>query len=572
MQPAKLKQILFNKAVVALFFLAFIFVITVSHFFLVFKEQRHKEELKNNIQVIPLGKDYVPNELIVQFDEGYVPSVLLTDIKRREKLGKTFFGKVKLSFENGLLWYVSKEKPETKLALIDSELKKIGVISYEPTVSESTYESLSRFYLFTFSSSKKLGEGQDNLSGLFFIASIEPNIILRLFAEPDDPYYSQLWGIQKISMPQAWDISTGSESIVVGVIDSGIDINHPDLLGRTIGGRDFVRNDSIPDDELGHGTHVAGTIGAIGNNGVGVVGVNWNVKMMPLKICIATGQPAPRNSSCSLSYVAEAIRTGLQNGAKVFNMSLGGESVCTPQLQSIIDTATVQGAVIVTAAGNSNSDANGFTPANCQNVITVGASDTSDARSIWNLSTNQASNYGSVVEIAAPGSGIVSTVPGGYDQKNGTSMAAPHVAGAVALLFAVNPSLSPQQVFECITQNADSISTDRLIGGKRLNVSKVISACKDLNPQGSPPTITVSPSPVDITLTPTVSPVPSATVSPTTTITPTVSLVVTPIITQPPIVIPSPSPGERYFTCRYDPSCNKNTNVIQLCPLICTPL
>lgn len=552
-----------NKFVLLFLFLFLAFSLAVGHIFFVFQADKERESLQANIQVIPLGKNYARDQLIVQFHEGYAPQLLQEDIKRREELSKSFFGNIKLSLENFVLWYKAEEVPEEKLIFIDAKLKEIGVVSYEATIREPVTETLGRIYLLNFKSTVNLEDARDRLAELYFIVSIEPNVIFFVNQDPNDPLYPQLWGFQKISMPQAWDISTGSESILVGVIDSGIDINHPEFAGRLVGGYDFLRNDSIPDDELGHGTHVSGTIGAIGNNALGVAGINWNVKIIPLKICDASGK-------CLLSSLGNAINTGLQDGAKVFNMSLGGETPCPPSLQSAINASTNKGSIVVAAAGNSNGNADNFAPGNCQNVLTVGAVDIADARSVWSVSNNKGSNYGSVVEIAAPGTGIISTMPGGnYASKDGTSMASPHVAGAAALLLSVNPGLSAQQVFDCIVQNSDPISTDFPIGGKRLNVSKMLTACKDLNGNGTP---TSSPNP-----SPSASPIPSPTViSPSLIISPSVTIVPTITVTPPtqnqPVIIPIPSPGERFYTCSPDPSCNQNTNVIQLCPLVCKPI
>lgn len=553
MQPATIKQIFTNKLVWIFLFGLFLLLTVATHFIFVFQEAQKKEDMQSSIQVLPLGESYVPNQLIVQFHKGYAPQLLRDDIKRREELKSSFFGSIKLFFENAWIWYTAGEQPEKKLAFIDEELKKNGVVSYEATIREPVNETLGRIYLLNFASSVNLTEAQDNLSGLFFIVSIEPNIIFYAFQDPNDPLYPQLWGLQKISMPQAWDTTTGSDSIIVGVIDSGIDINNPEFSGKLVEGFDFVRNDPIPDDEMGHGTHVSGTIGAIGNNALNVVGVNWNVKIIPLKICDSSGK-------CRLDFLGNAINAGLQNGAKVFNMSLGGETFCPSSLQNAINASVSQGTVVVAAAGNNNGNADNFSPGNCQNVLTVGATDASDARSVWNVSSNSGSNYGSVIELAAPGTGIISTMPGGgYDSKNGTSMASPHVAGAVALLLAINPGLSPQQVFDCITQNADPISTDLPIGGRRLNVSSTISACKDLNVRGTP---VITP---DITGGATI--IPNLTTTPGATIAPPPSPV-----TQPPVIIPIPSPGEKFYTCQPDPACTGNTRAIQLCPLVCTPI
>lgn len=468
-------------------------------------------------------------------------------------------GVLSIRYKQGYAYQqLERENKKKELEAINKILKEAGVIDQVREYKDAK-GALESYYLLTFKQEANLVEAQKILQKSPYIDFAQPHYESSVFVTPNDPYYPQMWGLEKISMPQAWDITTGSQNIVVAVIDSGIDMNHPEFAGRIVGGYDFIQNDAIPDDELGHGTHVAGTIGAIGNNALGVVGVNWDVKIMPFKICRADTKCVEANP---------AIVQAANAGVRVINMSLGtpppGVQPCSqvPKLQEAINYAVSKGAVIVVAAGNNNRDAASVSPASCDNVITVGATDSSDNRSIWDSSRNLESNYGPTVEIAAPGTNIYSTFLGGYKSENGTSMATPHVAGAAALLFAINPSLSPQQVFDCITQNADSISTDKEIGGKRLNVSRVILACKDLG--GNNATITPITSPA-ATL-----PI-GATLPPQGTISPVISPAVTPIVS-PPVSIPSPQVGEQYYTCSYDPSCNKNTKVIQLCPLICKPL
>lgn len=481
---------------------------------------------KNDVLIKKNSPPYQPGVLSIRYKQGYAYQQLERENKKKE------------------------------LGEINKTLQEAGVIDQQREY-ENVKGALENYYLLTFKREANLVEAQKILQNSRYIDFAQPHYESSLFAIPNDPYYSQLWGLQKISMPQAWDTSTGSQSIVVAVIDSGIDMNQPEFAGRIVGGYDFIQNDAIPNDELGHGTHVAGTIGAIGNNALGVVGVNWDVKIMPFKLCNATGK------------CAEAIPAILQAanaGAQVVNMSLGTKAPAVqpcsqvPKLQEAINYAVSKGVVVVVAAGNDGRDASNVSPASCDNIITVGATDTVDKRSIWNSS--ESSNYGATVEIAAPGTNIYSTYIGGFQSESGTSMASPHVAGAAALLFAVNPGLSPQQVYDCITQNADTISTDRQIGGLRLNVANMISACQNLG-----------------SLSPTAPPTVSPSVSPSIGINPSgIPISPTPIISGVPVAPPPaapiiiPQPGEQYYTCSYDPACNKNTKVIQLCPLICKPL
>lgn len=476
-----------GKIPIFIFFLiAVVFLLPI--FVVNFINNNNKKELLASYKEIPLDGEFVQQELIVQFHEGYSPDQLRRNISEKNSssiitLAKNISG---------------EQSAEEKLLQIDNDLKELGVISYNRLVEENPSDSLGRFYTLAFSENIDLREAQDKLSKLFYIASTEPNRVFHLDRIPNDPSYSQLWGLQKIQAPQAWDTSVGSESIVVAVIDSGIDASHPEFIGKIIPGYDYIDNDANTADDLGHGTHVAGTVGAIGDNGIGVVGVNWNVKVLPIRICKKTNVP-PAYNTCNLNYGAQGIQYAINNNARVVNMSLGGSGQCGFVLQNAIDDGINSGITFAVAAGNGDKfgnpqDASGYSPANCNGVITVGASTPSDSRASF-------SNFGSTVEIAAPGTSIYSTWPGGkYKTLQGTSMASPHVAGAAALLLSANPGLSPAEVAECLISTADPISTDKPIG-HRLNIGNAISQnCIASNP--ITPTVTSTP------LTPTVTSVP----------------------------------------------------------------
>ena len=317
----------------------------------------------------------------------------------------------------------------------------------------------------------------------------EPDTRMSYLLTPNDPLYANQWDffdpVAGVNLPGAWNLTTGSASIYVGVIDTGI-LPHPDLQGRFIGGYDFVASTLISNDGDGrdadatdpgdwvtqadvnsgnftdcdvassswHGTHVAGTIGAIANNGLGVAGINWNSKIVPLRVL----------GKCFgyTSDIADAIRWGAGLAvsgapanpypARVLNLSLGGGGACGSTFQNAINAALAApggGAVIAIAAGNSSSDAANQSPGNCNGVITVAALASNGARASY-------SNFGAVVEIAAPGNIIVSTLNNGttsansngynYAYYSGTSMATPHVAGIASLMLSVNPGLTPAQV------------------------------------------------------------------------------------------------------------------------------
>lgn len=288
-----------------------------------------------------------------------------------------------------------------------------------------------------------------------------------LYDNPNDPYFQDgsLWGLTKTNCPEAWDITKG-QNVIVAVIDSGVDGSHPDLVNNlwksSTGswGYDFSDNDNDPSPDGDHGTHVAGTIAGVGNNGQGVIGVAPNVTIMALKIF-----PQAYSSVC-----ADAIRYAVDNGAKVLNNSWGpkNRSESDPTIENAIKYAHSKGAVVVFAAGNSNDDAQYYYGGNSPYTICVAAVDSNFNRASF-------SNYGSVVDIAAPGVGIKSTViNGSYGNKSGTSMAAPHIAGLAALILSQNPGYSYDQVLNKIKSTATPVSATN-IGAGVMNAYAAVS-------------------------------------------------------------------------------------------------
>jgi len=358
----------------------------------------------------------------------------------------------------------------------------------------------------------------------------EPDRIRRPLLFPNDPQYANQWHYYSsvaqapyaavaggANLPDAWDITTGDANIVAAVIDTGlvphadIDSNILDGNGKVVSGYDFISNtliandgggrDNNPtdagdwitlaesttvggpfegcsvDDSSWHGTHVAGTIGALSNNGTGVAGINWTSKILPVRVL---GKCGGYDSDIidGVRWAAGLTVTGVPanpNPAKVLNMSFGGSGACPTSWQSAIDEVVAAGAVVVVAAGNDNANlgTKPVTPAVCNNVITVAAVNRDGGRSYY-------SNYGTKVKIAAPGgaqsfsndpNGVLSTLntgtttpvasPGGdtYRYYQGTSMATPHVVGIVSLMLSANPSLTPAEVLANLQSSARPFPT-----------------------------------------------------------------------------------------------------------------
>ncbi|MGD9561849.1 MAG: S8 family serine peptidase [Pyrinomonadaceae bacterium] len=328
------------------------------------------------------------------------------------------------------------------------------------------------------------------------VLAVQPNFYYHLSVTPNDANFGSLWGMTKISAPQAWDLSTGGPAVVVANIDTGVKYTHEDLAANMwtnpgeisnngvdddgngfvddYYGYDFFFNDPDPLDEHGHGTHTAGTIGAVGNNTIGVVGVNWNVKLMAIKIYDSDGLGT---TSAMLINAYNYVRMMKERGVniRVTNNSYGGcDEACgyDQATKDAIDALGRTGVLQVFAAGNDgrNIDTQPAYPAayNSPWIISVANSTSTDARAL-------SSNFGPVnVDLAAPGTGILSTIssPANYSTLTGTSMAAPHVAGAAALLAAHAPSLSAASLKATILNNVDQIAEWNGVvkTGGRLNV------------------------------------------------------------------------------------------------------
>lgn len=302
----------------------------------------------------------------------------------------------------------------------------------------------------------------------------EPNYIAYALAAPDDTYFDNQWALNNtgqtccnansdlcitgtsdadIDAPEAWDIATGSSSVKIAILDSGIDQDHEDLASKVVAEKNFSDSGTV-DDIYGHGTHVGGIAAAVTNNSLGVAGVGYEASLMNVKVLGDSGSGA-------YSWVASGIIWATDNGAKTINMSLGGTRKSST-LESAVNYAWTNGVVLAAAAGNSNNPSPTY-PARYENCIAVAATDINDQKASF-------SSYGSWVDVAAPGENIYSTFPNhpfviqdkygranNYDFGSGTSMSTPHVAGLAGLLWATSYGTDNVTVRGRIQTMADAI-------------------------------------------------------------------------------------------------------------------
>ena len=279
----------------------------------------------------------------------------------------------------------------------------------------------------------------------------EPNYIARIADTiPSDPGFVNQYGLISIRAPQGWDLSTGSSSVIIAVVDTGVDLSHPDLASKIVPGYGLLNSTPVPpDDDNGHGTQVAGIAAAFSNNGVGVSGVSWGARIMPVKVLNASG-------SGLVSDVAEGIVWAADHGAQIINLSLGVPGPSNPSvLEAAVNHAYLKGAVQVASTGNLGNNSILY-PALYPHVIAVGGVDSSNNH--WGLS-----NYGPEVSVVAPAVQIYSTtLSGGYAYNDGTSMAVPYVSGLAAILRGFSGNGSP----DAITWEIELTALDLGLPGK----------------------------------------------------------------------------------------------------------
>jgi subtilisin family serine protease len=296
----------------------------------------------------------------------------------------------------------------------------------------------------------------------------------------NDPSFGNQWHLAKIAAPTAWDVAPGAPGIVVAVVDSGVDGTHPDLAGRLVAGYNFFSSNIDTSDVYGHGTLVAGTVAAAGNNGTGVSGVAWRSQIMPVRVSDATGV-------AYISAIANGIIWAVDRGARVVNVSFSGVAG-SPTIMNAAQYARSKGAVVVASAGNC-----GCVDATAENVyvLSVSATDQNDGLATF-------SSRGNYVDVSAPGVTILTTARGGgYAWAQGTSFSSPVVAGVVALMMQTNAALLPAELVTLVKANADdrgALGWDPSFGFGRVNAYRAVAAAVASTPptDAAPPAVAVT--------------------------------------------------------------------------------
>ncbi len=460
--------------------------------------------------------NFVPGELIIDFRDTILPAGVTVDSLHARA------GSVGLQARAGapgrsMLMYIGNVTQRAQL------MQSLGTGVTVKATSTKLQEKLE-----TILALKALRKRPD-------IKQVRLNYIYQPQQIPNDAEYSSQWHYPLINLPQAWDVTTGSSNVIVAVIDTGVLLNHPDFAGKLVPGYDFIKDaavardgdgiDANPDDpgdrgygvsSTFHGTHVAGTIGAASNNTIGVAGVGWNVKIMPLR-ALGLGGGTTYDIEQAILFAA-----GLPNDsntvpgqrADVINLSVGGPGGAGTTPKAYVDARSKAGVIIVASAGNDSSSVPVY-PASYNGVVSVSAVNLSKGLAFY-------SSFGPYVDVAAPGGdastnlngdrypdGVMSTqgsdaggtITFGYGIKQGTSMAAPHIAGVVALMKSVHPGLTPAEFdaelqSEAITEDLGTARRDDRFGWGLIDALKAVLRAQLLaggTPPANNPFLVVSP-------------------------------------------------------------------------------
>ncbi len=412
--------------------------------------------------------------------------------------------KVTASSDSIIVKYKKNASPEMRKqarSLVKAKISDLNNDEIDDNFTSLFSGRLAKFKI----SGMSAKEAIERLKSHQAIEYVEPDYRVSIANATNDPRFEDLWGLNNegqtggtvdadIDAPEAWSISTGSRDVVVGVIDTGVDYSHPDLAANAWVNSGEIAGDGIdndgngyiddvhginaitdagdPMDDEGHGTHVSGTIGASGNNGVGIVGVNHDVSIAGCKFLAADGTGSTSGAIKCIDYMVGLKNSGVN--LRVLNNSWGGGGY-SQALADAITASEEADILFVAAAGNDavDNDVNPHYPSNYENdnVLSIASTDSRDNMSgfsQWGLTS---------VDMGAPGSAILSTIPGGgYASYSGTSMATPHVAGAAALVLSVNPDLTTLELKELLMSSGDANAAlnGKTVAGTRLNVNQAL--------------------------------------------------------------------------------------------------
>ncbi len=382
------------------------------------------------------------------------------------------------------------------------QLRSVMVTGMRPLIARDEVDELSRdtgtdrYYLLETEPTSDVESLLSELSALSSVVDAWPDYRRYIARTPTDSYYSQQWAHHNtgqarsysgsyvgttdcdIDTDQAWDITTGSTDVIIAILDTGIDSNHPDLQAKLVSGYDFANGDSNPEDDEGHGTACAGIAAAISNNSTGVAGVDWNARLMPVKVLDSSGSGWD-------SDIISGITWARTHGADVISMSLGADG-SSSSYTSPLSACWSAGVMVVAAAGNDN-DANVDSPANNTYALAIGALSPCNERKNPSSCDGEywwGSSYGTGLEVMAPGTRLHTTqMGGGYmSNMNGTSGATPHVAGVIGLIKSVAPTMTSTEIRQLLRDTADDLSTtgwDSQTGYGRVNAYQAVLAVGD---------------------------------------------------------------------------------------------
>ncbi|MBO9129138.1 S8 family peptidase [Bacillus sp. 165] len=419
---------MFKKIIIGAILLLFVFTIVSS---IRPKQQALPKQTQDNINEMAVEQSQISNL------QTRGPEIKAYDMI---KIGDKLEAKLNHSSSIKLIDHNGKEKShyytDKVIVHFKDPLNKQEMAQVIREIDGKLIQSMDSTYVFK-SSSKSATEMTEYFKKKDSVEFAEPEFLLMQNEVNDELYNKYQWNLPAIETEAGWNITRGAKNVKIAVIDSGVDLNHPDLARRLTNGYNAISKNNNANDDNGHGSHVAGIIASETNNRTGIAGITWYNPIIPVKVLNSEGVG-------SAFDIAEGIRWAVDNGANVINLSLGNYQP-SAVMEEAINYAFGKDVVIIVAAGNDNSGQPSY-PAAYPEVLSVSAVG-------WDKNRASFSNYGEHIDVAAPGVDIASTyVNGQYASLSGTSMAAPHVTALAGLIRSVNPSLKNTEVMDIITR------------------------------------------------------------------------------------------------------------------------